>query len=142
MEFRYNRNKAELLRVMRSKGEKKNIRIEEANGEIQVSLKPGKFSCGEESVPVVFKGKIMDNEDGCSLKGKFRYGFYLYTLVIVAAILIIARFAWSAYQKQADNMILCGIVVVLLAIVIGIVMVKSKPAKQIIEDFLKDLNIR
>lgn len=142
MEFRYNRNKAELLRVMKSKGEKKNIRIKEEKGEIQVSLEPGKFSDGEESIPVVFKGTIAGNQEACSIKGKFRYGFYLYTLVIVAAILIIARFAWSAYQKQVDNMILCGIVAVLLIIVLGIVMVKSKPAKQIIKDFLNNLNVR
>ena len=78
----------------------------------------------------------------CHLKGKFSYGFNLYTLVIIAAILIVARFVWSAFQNQVDNMILCGIVTALLIVVIIVVNVKAKPAKRILTEFLDDLNIK
>lgn len=142
MEFSYNRGKAELLRVMKSKAEKKNIHIIESGDGLTASLETGKFSNGEDVIPVTFKGKFTDKGECCSLKGKFTYGFNLYTMVIVAAVLIVARFAWSASQKQVDNMILCGIVAVLLIIVIVVVNVKAKPAKQILTEFLEDFNVK
>lgn len=145
MEFKYNRNKTELLRIMKSKGEKKNLKIITESDRVQVRLESGKFSNGEDSIPVVFKGKITesDNESyGCSVTGRFSYGFNLYTLVIVAAALIIARFIWSAYQNQTDNMILCGLVAVILVIVVCIVMIKSKPAEKLITNFLTNLNVK
>lgn len=142
MEFSYNREKAELLRVMKSKAEKKNIRITEKGDKITAGLEAGKFSGGEDAIPVTFKGTIADTDAGCLLKGKFGYGFYLYTLVIVAVVLIIARFTWSAYQNQVDNMILCGIVTALLILVIAVVKVKSKPAERILTEFLSDLNLK
>ena len=142
MEFYYNRKQAELLRVMKSKAEKKNIHIFENGKNVSVSLAAGKFKNGEDSIPVTFKGCITENGAGCSFKGKFSYGFYLYTLVIVAAILILVRFLWSVYQKQAANMILCGIVTVLLAIIMIVVRVKAKKAKILMEEFLNDLNLK
>lgn len=140
--FSYNRNQTEFMRVMKSKAEKKGLYVTAMDDRLQVSLQSDKFSDGENAVPVIFKGKLTGTEEACSLKGKFCYGFYLYTLVIVAAVLIVARFAWSAYQKQTDNMILCGIVTLILIIVIYVVHIKSRPAKRIICDFLGDLNVK
>ncbi len=142
MEFKYNRNKTELLRVMKAKSEKKGLKIAEKNNKLQVSLAPGKFSNGEDAIPVTFQGTITGSDSHCSLKGKFSYGFYLYTLVIVAAVLIIARFIWSAHERQTDNMILCAIVTALLILIICVVSIKSKPAKKIINDFLNNLNVK
>ena len=142
MEFSYNRGKAELLRVMKSKGEKKNIEVKDNGNKISINLITGKFTKGEDTIPVMFHGKISEDEGKCRLSGKFTYGFYLYTLVIVAAILIIARFSWSAYKHQTDNMILCGIVTLLLVIVVSVVLVKSKSGKKVITDFLNDLNLK
>lgn len=142
MKFSYNRDKAELLRVMKSKAEKKNIRITESGDKLTASLEAGKFSNGEDAIPVTFKGAFNEDEKQCSLQGKFTYGFNLYTMVIVAAILIVARFSWSAYQKQVENMILCGIVTVLLIIVMVVVNIKAKSAKQILTEFLEDLNVK
>lgn len=141
MEIFYNRNKDELLPVMKSKGEKKNIKIYCQDNKLVVSLKTGEFKNGEDSIPVMLKGRLVNIDEGCVFKGRFSYGFYLYTLVILAAVLIVARFAWSAYQKQLDNMILCGIVTVLLVIVIAVVFVKSKKAKELIMNFMNDLNV-
>ena len=66
----------------------------------------------------------------------------MYGLVFFAAILIVVRFVASAIQKQTDNIILCLVVTVLLAIVIVVVNVKSKKGKAVIEEYLKNLNIR
>lgn len=142
MEFCYNRSKPELIRVMKSKAEKKNIQIAENGEKLTASLVADKFSKGEADIPVTFKGKLVDNNDQCLLKGKFSYGFNLYTLVIVAAVLIVARFTWSAVQHQVDNMILCGIVTSLLIGVVVVVNVKAKPAKRILTEFFNDLNVK
>ena len=112
--FKFNRKKEDLLPVMKAKAEKANIKMTKEKDKISLMLETGKFQNGEDAVPVIFKGKITNTETGCIFDGKYTYGFYLYTLVIVAAILIVARFSWSAYQHQMDNMILCGIVTVLL----------------------------
>lgn len=142
MEFSYNREKAELLRVMKSKAEKKNIHITERGNELTASLKTGKFKNGEDAIPVTFKGMLTENGTKCTLKGKCSYGFYSYTMVIIAAVLIVARFVWSASQKQVDNMILCSIVTALLVLVIVVVNIKAKPAKRILTEFLEDLNLK
>ena len=137
--FKFNRKKEDLLPVMKAKAEKANIKMTKEKDKISLMLETGKF---EDAVPVIFKGKITNTETGCTFDGKYTYGFYLYTLVIVAAILIVARFSWSAYQHQMDNMILCGIVTVLLIGLIVIVTKKSKGGKKVIENLLNNLDIK
>lgn len=140
--FKFNRKKEDLLPVMKAKAEKANIRMTKEKDKISLMLETGKFQKGEDAVPVIFKGKITNTETGCTFDGKYTYGFYLYTLVIVAAILIVARFSWSAYQHQMDNMILCGIVTVLLIGLIVVVTKKSKGGKNVIENFLNNLDLK
>ena len=62
--------------------------------------------------------------------------------VIVAAILIIARFAWSAYKMQTGNIVLCAIAAVLLIVVLAVVVAKANKPKEIITKFLQDLNVK
>lgn len=140
--FKFNRKKEDLLPVMKAKAEKANIKMTKEKDKISLMLETGKFKNGEDAVPVIFKGKITNTETGCTFDGKYTYGFYLYTLVIVAAILIVARFSWSAYQHQMDNMILCGIVTVLLIGLIVVVTKKSKGGKKVIENLLNNLDIK
>ena len=140
--FKFNRKKEDLLPVMKAKAEKANIKMTKEKVKISLMLETGKFQNGEDAVPVIFKGKITNTETGCTFDGKYTYGFYLYTLVIVAAILIVARFSWSAYQHQMDNMILCGIVTVLLIGLIVVVTKKSKGGKKVIENLLNNLDIK
>ena len=139
MEFKINRDKKTLLNVMKSKGEKKNIKVVSFGDKIEISLESGKYTNGEDNIPVTFKGKISEEKDTGIVMGHFSYGFYLYTLVIFAAVLIAARFVWSVIQKQVDNMILCGIVTVLLIIVMTVVHLKASKGKKVIEDFLRDV---
>ena len=140
--FKFNRKKEDLLPVMKAKAEKANIKMTKEKDKISLMLETGKFQNGEDAVPVIFKGKITNTETGCTFDGKYTYGFYLYTLVIVAAILIVARFSWSAYQHQMDNMILCGIVTVLLIGLIVVVTKKSKGGKKVIENLLNRQDCR
>ena len=140
--FKFNRKKEDLLPVMKAKAEKANIKMTKEKDQISLMLETGKFQNGEDAVPVIFKGKITNTETGCTFDGKYTYGFYLYTLVIVAAILIVARFSWSAYQHQMDNMILCGIVTVLLIGLIVVVTKKSKGGKKVIENLLNNLDLK
>lgn len=125
--------------VLKTKAEKKNINVTKNKEKISIMLETGKFANGEDAIPVTLCGKLTDTEKGSVFKGKYTYGFYLYTMVIVAAILIVARFSWSMYQKQTDNMILCGIVTILLIVMMMIVNKKSKAGKQVIEAFLEEL---
>ena len=140
--FKFNRKKEDLLPVMKAKAEKANIKMTKEKDKISLMLETEKFQNGEDAVPVIFKGKITNTETGCTFDGKYTYGFYLYTLVIVAAILIVARFSWSAYQHQMDNMILCGIVTVLLIGLIVVVTNKSKGGKKVIENLLNNLDLK
>ena len=140
MKFEYNRDKKTLLNVMDSKAKKKNIVVRENNNKMEITLAQGKFGTSVEVVPVTFKGKISEKENACEIEGKFTFGFYLYTMVIVAAALIVARFLWSAYKMQTGNMILCGIVAVILVIVVAVVVTKAAKPKEIITEFLYDLN--
>lgn len=145
MEFNYNRNSEDTVKVMKSKGKKNNIKIvqqdkKQSATKLEISLGDDSKKQGEGLIPVTFKGKISDCEKGSILTGKFTFGFYLYTLVIVAAVLIVVRFGFSLYNMQKDNMILCGIVTVLLIILIVVVLVKSKPDREHITEFLNNLN--
>ena len=142
MKFEYNRDKKSLINVMKSKAAKKNLKVSLDNDKINITLEQGRFSDGEDAIPVTFKGRLDDKGVKCSISGRFTYGFYLYGLVFFAAILIIVRFIASAIQKQTDNMILCLVVTVLLTIVIVVVNVKAKKGKAVIEEYLKNLNIR
>ena len=63
-------------------------------------------------------------------------------MVIVAAILIVARFAWSAYKMQTGNIVLCAIAAVLLIVVLAVVVAKANKPKEIITKFLQDLNVK
>lgn len=138
--FTYQNNQTDLLQKLKVQAKKKHLNIIENQDKIQIFLKSESFKNGESDIPVIFRGKITERDDGIILKGHFIFGFYLYTMVIVAAIFILARFAWSAYKSQTDNMILCGIVAITLVIVILIVNQKSKTAKEIINKFLTDLS--
>lgn len=138
--FEFNRQQSELLKVLKAKAEKQNLEVISTENQIQIFLKVDEFKNGEADIPVNFKGKFSEEHGKTILRGKFSYGFYLYTMVFVALLLIAARFSWSAYKGQVDNMILCGIVTLILSIVMVIVNNKSKKAKIVIEDFLKNLN--
>ena len=138
--FTYQNNQTDLLQKLKVQAKKKHLNIIENQDKIQIFLTSESFKNGESDIPVIFRGKITERDDGIILKGHFIFGFYLYTLVIVAAIFILARFAWSAYNHQRDNMILCGIVSVALIIVVLIVNKKAKTAKEIIINFLADLS--
>ncbi|MCI8955650.1 MAG: hypothetical protein HFG29_01525 [Eubacterium sp.] len=139
MRFEYNRDKETLLNVMDNKSKKKNIVVKESSDRIEVTLAQGKFDSSVESVPVTFKGKITEEDNTCVIEGRFSFGFYLYTMVIVAAALIVARFLWSAYKMQTANMILCGIVAAILVIVMAVVVAKAAKPKEIIEEFLNTI---
>ena len=93
----------------------------------------------EDAIPAVFKGTIEAKENKTSIKGRFTNGFYLTTLVAVAAILIIARLSWSIYQKQLDNIIMCAIATAILVIVCVVVNIKGKKTKERIITLLKQL---
>ncbi len=149
MELKYNRKKDELINVMKSKGDKKGIVIRSYANKLEISLDYETYK-DESIIPVTFKSTFEEEvtnsknasaeSERCTLKGRFVYGFYLYTMVILAMALIIARFTSSYIQKQVDNMILCGIVTVVLVIVVYVVRIKSKPAKKIIIEFLNYLD--
>lgn len=142
MKFEYNRDKKTLLNVMNNKAEKKNIIVKEHDNKLEITLASGKFGDSVEAVPVTFKGEIVEDENGCRVEGKFTFGFYLYTMVFVAVTLIVARFLWSAYKMQTENMILCGIVALILVIVVAVVVTKATKPKEIITEFLHDLNVK
>lgn len=140
MEIKVNRSKDDLIKHIKNKATKKDLQCKFENGKFTIESVPGKSKETQTPVPVMFKGTIEDDNDSSIIKGRFSYGFYFSTLVIIAIVFIIARFSWSLYQKQTDNMILCGIVTVLLIIVCVVIQVKGKELKQKITDFLLNLD--
>lgn len=137
--FTYQYEKTELINLLNTKAKKKHLNIIQNQDKIQISLNTQDFKNGEADIPVSFRGRISENDGMTILKGRFVFGLYLYILVIAAIMLVAARFVWSAYQKQTDNMILCGIVSIVLIVVVLIVSRKSKAAREIISQFLREL---
>lgn len=141
MKFEYHRDKETLFNVMNNKAKKKNIVVRENNNKVEITLEQGKFDADATAVPVTFKGKIVENENACEIEGKFTFGFYLYTMVVVAVVLIVARFLWSAYKIQTENMVLCGVAAVILVIVVAVTIVKAAKPKEIITEFLNEMKM-
>ena len=69
MEFQYNRDKQTVINVLKRKAEKKNLKVNNNQEKVEVSLEAGRFNNGEDYIPVTFKGKISDVDSG-SVKGR------------------------------------------------------------------------
>lgn len=139
MEFEFNREKSSFIKVLKGKCEKNALKCSVEESKIVIETFANAEGKLEDTIPAVFKGTIETKEDKTLIKGKFTNGFYLTTLVAVAAILIIARLSWSIYQKQLDNIIMCAIATAILVIVCVVVNIKGKKSKERIITLLKQL---
>lgn len=139
-EYIINRDKKDLIKFMKGKAEKMGLQCKFEEEGFVVESKPGADMDSQTPIPVMFKGKLIEEDTRTRLTGRFTYGFYLTTLVIIAVVLILARFTWSVYQKQMDNIILCAVVTVLLMVVCVVVRVKGRALKKTISEFLLGLN--
>lgn len=111
MEFEFNREKSSFIKVLKGKCEKNALKCSVEDNKIMIETFANSEGKLEDTIPAVFKGTIEAKENKTLIKGRFTNGFYLTTLVAVAAILIIARLSWSIYQKQLDNIIMCAIAI-------------------------------
>lgn len=139
MEFEFNREKSSFIKVLKGKCEKNALKCTVEDNKIMIETFDNSEGKLEDAIPAVFKGTIEAKENKTSIKGRFTNGFYLTTLVAVAAILIIARLSWSIYQKQLDNIIMCAIATAILVIVCVVVNIKGKKTKERIITLLKQL---
>ena len=139
MEFEVNREKSSFIKVLKGKCEKNALKCSVEDNKIMIETFANSEGKLEDTIPAVFKGTIEAKENKTSIKGRFTNGFYLTTLVAVAAILIIARLSWSIYQKQLDNIIMCAIATAILVIVCVVVNIKGKKTKERIITLLKQL---
>jgi uncharacterized membrane protein YcjF (UPF0283 family) len=139
MEFEFNREKSSFIKVLKGKCEKNALKCSVEDNKIMIETFDNSEGKLEDAIPAVFKGTIEAKENKTSIKGRFTNGFYLTTLVAVAAILIIARLSWSIYQKQLDNIIMCAIATAILVIVCVVVNIKGKKTKERIITLLKQL---
>ena len=139
MEFEFNREKSSFIKVLKGKCEKNALKCSVEDNKIMIETFDNSEGKLEDAIPAVFKGTIEAKENKTSIKGRFTNGFYLTTLVAVAAILIIARLSWSIYQKQLDNIIMCAIATEILVIVCVVVNIKGKKTKERIITLLKQL---
>ena len=139
MEFEFNREKSSFIKVLKGKCEKNALKCSVEDNKIMIETFDNSEGKLEDAIPAVFKGTIEAKENKTSIKGRFTNGFYLTTLVAVAAILIIARLSWSIYQKQLDNSIMCAIATAILVIVCVVVNIKGKKTKERIITLLKQL---
>lgn len=141
-EYIVNRDKQDLIKFMKTKADKMGLQCKFEEDKVIVEAKPGADMHSQTPIPTMFKGKITEEGSVSKISGRFSYGFYLTTLVIAAAILIVARLVWSVYQMQKDNIILCIVVAVLLAVVCVVVKIQGKELKDKIGAFLEDLDKR
>lgn len=139
MEFEFNREKSSFIKVLKGKCKKNALKCSVEDNKIMIETFDNSEGKLEDAIPAVFKGTIEAKENKTSIKGRFTNGFYLTTLVAVAAILIIARLSWSIYQKQLDNIIMCAIATAILVIVCVVVNIKGKKTKERIITLLKQL---
>lgn len=139
MEFEFNREKSSFIKVLKGKCEKNALKCSVEDNKIMIETFDNSEGKLEDAIPAVFKGTIEAKENKTLIKGRFTNGFYLTTLVAVAAILIIARLSWSIYQKQLDNIIMCAIATAILVIVCVVVNIKGKKTKERIITLLKQL---
>ena len=139
MEFEFNREKSSFIKVLKGKCEKNALKCSVEDNKIMIETFDNSEGKLEDAIPAVFKGTIEAKENKTSIKGRFTNGFYLTTLVAVAAILIIARLSWSIYQKQLDNIIMCAIATAILVIVCVVVNIKGKKTKERIISLLIQL---
>ena len=139
MEFEFNREKSSFIKVLKGKCEKNALKCSVEDNKIMIETFDNSEGKLEDAIPAVFKGTIEAKENKTSIKGRFTNGFYLTTLVAVAAILIIARLSWSIYQKQLENIIMCAIATAILVIVCVVVNIKGKKTKERIITLLKQL---
>lgn len=139
MEFEFNREKSSFIKVLKGKCEKNALKCSVEDNKIMIETFDNSEGKLEDAIPAVFKGTVETKENKTSIKGRFTNGFYLTTLVAVAAILIIARLSWSIYQKQLDNIIMCAIATAILVIVCVVVNIKGKKTKERIITLLKQL---
>lgn len=139
MEFEFNREKSSFIKVLKGKCEKNALKCSVEDNKIMIETFANSEGKLEDAIPAVFKGTIEAKENKTLIKGRFTNGFYLTTLVAVAAILIIARLSWSIYQKQLDNIIMCAIATAILVIVCVVVNIKGKKTKERIITLLKQL---
>ena len=139
MEFEFNREKSSFIKVLKGKCEKNALKCSVEDNIIMIETFANSEGKLEDTIPAVFKGTIEAKENKTLIKGRFTNGFYLTTLVAVAAILIIARLSWSIYQKQLDNIIMCAIATAILVIVCVVVNIKGKKTKERIITLLKQL---
>ena len=139
MEFEFNREKSSFIKVLKGKCEKNALKCSVEDNKIMIETFDNSEGKLEDAIPAVFKGTIEAKENKTSIKGRFTNGFYLTTLVAVAAILIIARLSWSIYQKQLDNIIMCAIATAILVIVCVVVNIKGKKTKERRITLLKQL---
>lgn len=139
MEFEFNREKSSFIKVLKGKCEKNALKCSVEDNKIMIETFDNSEGKLEDAIPAIFKGTIEAKENKTSIKGRFTNGFYLTTLVAVAAILIIARLSWSIYQKQLDNIIMCAIATAILVIVCVVVNIKGKKTKERIITLLKQL---
>lgn len=139
MEFEFNREKSSFIKVLKGKCEKNALKCSVEDNKIMIETFANSEGKLEDTIPAVFKGTIEAKENKTLIKGRFTNGFYLTTLVAVAAILIIARLSWSIYQKQLDNIIMCAIATAILVIVCVVVNIKGKKTKERIITLLKQL---
>ena len=139
MEFEFNREKSSFIKVLKGKCEKNALKCSVEDNKIMIETFDNSEGKLEDAIPAVFKGTIEAKENKTSIKGRFTNGFYLTTLVAVAAMLIIARLSWSIYQKQLENIIMCAIATAILVIVCVVVNIKGKKTKERIITLLKQL---
>ena len=139
MEFEFNREKSSFIKVLKGNCEKNALKCSVEDNKIMIETFDNSEGKLEDAIPAVFKGTIEAKENKTLIKGRFTNGFYLTTLVAVAAILIIARLSWSIYQKQLDNIIMCAIATAILVIVCVVVNIKGKKTKERIITLLKQL---
>ena len=90
MEFEFNREKSSFIKVLKGKCEKNALKCSVEDNKIMIETFDNSEGKLEDAIPAVFKGTIEAKENKTSIKGRFTNGFYLTTLVAVAAILIIA----------------------------------------------------
>ncbi len=140
MKISVNQKKSDLKNLISNKSEKMGMRCKFTKDKIRLEAGTDEKSGEQAQIPVIFKGTLSEENGISIIKGRFSNGFYLTTLVIIAAILILARGAWSVYKNQTETIIMCVVVAIILIVVFVVILSRGRKTKLSMKDFLTHLD--
>ncbi|MBQ2642348.1 MAG: hypothetical protein IJF94_00895 [Eubacterium sp.] len=140
MIFSFNKKKEEVKNSLRTRADAGDMYVAEKGDRVTVKLLKGAWENGEDAFRFAFTGKVKDTENGSEFKGRFWFGWF-YTLAAIAIVgLVILRIILSIKNNEMTDLWIAVACFVALVIVIIVVFRSSRKAKEIISNYIENVD--